>query len=126
MIAVTVRMRDQQRKAGTSLVPQQIQNDSRQRHPVGFRDGACVDQQRLLRTDQQVKEIGLAIRAGTLPQDARLGLITMHLARWLRRRVAIGSACVPAHGQRSRHGLAPRLRDTEQEDGHGQDFHAVS
>jgi hypothetical protein len=97
MIAVAMRMHDKKRKAHAIL--EKRKDSFCQWDFAGIGDGTGVDQQRLLRSNEQIKKISFRIGAETLAQDESLRLVSVDLQGRLGRRGAILGTHVPLRRQ---------------------------
>src|SRR5712691_1078014 len=84
MIAVLMRMHDEQGKAYAILEWQKRKDRLRQRHLVWIRDGAGINQKRLLGSNEQVEKVRFRVGARILPQDKSLRFVGVYLQRSLR------------------------------------------
>src|SRR5688572_16236286 len=101
VIAMPVRMQDQQRNLRSSLAGHQIHYCHGQRHLRRVFRRPRVDQQRLVLADEQIQQRGFEIRAQALAQNERLRLVLMDLQRRLVGLLAILGARVPLHVERA-------------------------
>ncbi len=115
MIAMPMRMQDEQRNLAVALVGQQLHDCFRQRHLGRILGRTGIDQQRLVLADQQVQQRRFEVRAQALAQNDRLRLVVVDLNRRVGRLLAVFGSFVPVHFERSGDRVAPGTRREQQQ-----------
>ncbi len=103
MIAVSVRVDNQERQAHAIFGWQERKDSFCQRHLAWIRHRTGIYQQSLLGSDEKIEKICFEACARTLTQDESLRFVSMDLQRRLRRRLAILGANIPLDWQRTFH-----------------------